>query len=41
MSENIRANGRNEEDAKEKLISSGLNKEFVNRFIEETAEEKL
>jgi hypothetical protein len=28
------------EDAKEKLISSGLNRELVERFIKEVAEEE-
>jgi hypoxanthine phosphoribosyltransferase len=38
--EKFRAKGRTEEDAKEKLISSGLNRELVERFIKEAAEEE-
>ena len=34
------AEGRTEDDAKEKLISSGLNRELVERFIKEAAEEE-
>jgi uncharacterized protein len=38
--EKFKAQGRTEEDAKEKLISSGLNRELVERFIKEAAEEE-
>ncbi len=38
--EKFGAEGRSEEDAKEKLISSGLDKELVERFIKEAAEEE-
>jgi hypoxanthine phosphoribosyltransferase len=38
--EKFRGEGRTVEDAKEKLISSGLNREFVERFIKEVAEEE-
>ena len=38
--EKFRANGRTKKDAKEKLISSGLNRELVERFIKEAAEEE-
>jgi hypoxanthine phosphoribosyltransferase len=38
--ERFRDKGRTVEDAKEKLISSGLNRELVERFIKEIAEEK-
>ncbi|MBN1784306.1 MAG: phosphoribosyltransferase [Candidatus Bathyarchaeota archaeon] len=38
--EKFGAEGITEEDAKEKLISSGLDKELVERFIKEAAEEE-
>jgi len=38
--EKFRGEGRTVEDAKEKLISSGLNRELVERFIKEVAEEE-
>ena len=38
--EKFEAEGITEEDAKEKLISSGLDKELLERFITEVAEEK-
>jgi hypoxanthine phosphoribosyltransferase len=38
--EKFRDKGRTVEDAKEKLISSGLNRELVERFIKEVAEEE-
>jgi len=39
--EKFREKGRAVEDAKEKLISSGLNRELVERFIKEIVGEKL
>jgi len=38
--EKFRAEGRSVEDAKEKLISSGLNRELAERFIKEVFREK-
>jgi hypoxanthine phosphoribosyltransferase len=40
VSEKFRAEGRSEEDTKEKLISSGLDKKLVERFIKEATEEE-
>ena len=39
--EKFRGEGRTVEDAKEKLISSGLNRELVERFIKEIVREEL
>lgn len=39
--EKFRGEGRTMEDAKEKLISSGLNRELVERFIKEIVREEL